>query len=265
MTEQAHQLRPDEHSGKTEFALEFRAAGVDFTAPNGEPVAAVASLDLAVRRAETLCIIGTSGCGKTTLIKMVNRLVDLSRGDVLFEGVSVRDQPAQELRLRMGYVIQSGGLFPHMHVERNVGLLAELAGWSPDRISERVRTLLRLVHLDPDEVALRRPSQLSGGQRQRVGVARALLMDPPLLLMDEPFGALDNITRTRLRREFKDLKETTGQTTLLVTHDLREAFELGDRVALLDAGQLCQVGTEEDFRDRPEGDFVQGFVQEHFG
>lgn len=160
----------------------------------------------------------------------------------------------------MGYVIQSGGLFPHLDVAENVGLLCSLEGWAPERTQARVRELLELVHLPPDEYGRRRPGELSGGERQRVGVARALALDPPLLLMDEPFGALDPITRDRLRAEFRELKETVEKTTVFVTHDVAEAFDLGDRVALMDGGRLVQVGTAAEFRDSPAAGFVTRFI-----
>jgi osmoprotectant transport system ATP-binding protein len=164
----------------------------------------------------------------------------------------------------MGYVIQNGGLFPHMTVERNCGLLCQLEGWSRGRVRSRVRELLQLVNLDPDEFGHRPPHELSGGQRQRVGVARALALDPPIVLMDEPFGALDPITRSQLHGEFEQLKATVRKTVLFVTHDMPEAFKLGDRIAILDKGRLVQVGTESDFRDRPTSAFVEDFVRAHF-
>jgi osmoprotectant transport system ATP-binding protein len=245
-------------------AVEFRAVGKDFLDPTGRLVPAVLSVDLAVRTGETLCIIGTSGSGKTTLLKMVNRLVEPTRGTVQVGGLGVADQDPIALRRSIGYVIQSGGLFPHMTVERNIGLLADLEGWDPERRRTRVHELLALVHLPPSDFLERMPDELSGGQRQRVGVARALVLDPPVVLMDEPFGALDPITRITLRDEFVDLKSAVGKTVVFVTHDMAEAFALGDRVALMDAGRLVQVGIEADFRQRPAEPFVTEFLGRHF-
>jgi osmoprotectant transport system ATP-binding protein len=236
----------------------------DFVGKDGQVVHALRDVSLEVREGETLCLIGTSGSGKTTLLKLINRLLEPTRGRVLVQGRDVREQPVVDLRRRLGWVIQSGGLFPHMTVARNVGLLCELEGWEPPRVQARVRELLDLVHLPPDDFAARRPSELSGGQRQRVGVARALALDPPVVLMDEPFGALDPITRTQLRSEFAELRTRVAKTVVFVTHDMREAFELGDRVALLDGGRLVQVGTEREFREQPAEDFVVEFLRMHF-
>ncbi len=245
-------------------AVAFRGVRKEFPAPDGGVVAAVDDVTLEVAEGETLCLIGTSGSGKTTLLRMVNRLEEPTRGAVLVRGEDVATHDAVRLRRGTGYVIQSGGLFPHMTVERNVGLLCELEDWDADSRRARVRELLAMVHLPPDEFAERMPHELSGGQRQRVGVARALALDPPLVLMDEPFGALDPITRATLRDEFAELRAAVRKTVVLVTHDMAEAFALGDRIALLDAGRLRQVGTAEDFRERPADDFVARFLAEHF-
>jgi osmoprotectant transport system ATP-binding protein len=244
--------------------IAFEHVSRDFVGEDGRVVHAVRDVSLDVREGETLCLIGTSGSGKTTMLRLVNRLLEPTAGRVRVGGRDVREVDAIGLRRGLGWVIQSGGLFPHMSVARNVGLLCELEGWEPARVRSRVTELLELVHLPPDEYAQRRPSELSGGQRQRVGVARALALDPPVVLMDEPFGALDPITRRRLRAEFTELRARVRKTVLFVTHDLREAFELGDRVALLDEGRLVQTGTEREFRERPADAFVTEFLSAHF-
>jgi osmoprotectant transport system ATP-binding protein len=191
-------------------------------------------------------LLGESGCGKTTTLRLVNRLLVPVSGEVLVEGRDTREWNPIALRRRTGYVIQDAGLFPHYTVERNVALVPTLEGWDERRVRERVRELLQLVGLDPEKFAARYPSELSGGQRQRVGVARALAADPPLLLMDEPFGALDPLTRAGLQREFAALQKRLAKTVVFVTHDVREALSLGTRVALMRAGRILLL-------DRPEG------------
>ncbi|MCB9896709.1 MAG: ATP-binding cassette domain-containing protein [Planctomycetes bacterium] len=228
-------------------------------------VVAVDDLTLSVGYGRRLALIGTSGSGKTTSLEMVNRLVEPSAGRVLVGGVPNDALDVIALRRSLGYVVQSGALMPHLDVAANVGLLPRLEGWEPARIRKRVRELLELVHLPPDDYGHRHPAELSGGERQRVGVARALALDPPMLLMDEPFGALDPVTRISLRDEFRDLSRSLGKTIVLVTHDLEEAFALGDEVALLHDGRLCQAGSEDDFRHRPADDFVEAFVQGFVG
>jgi osmoprotectant transport system ATP-binding protein len=223
-------------------------------------VVALEGLDLTVGTGETVCLIGTSGSGKTTALKMVNRLIEPTSGDIVIDGTSVADADLIALRRSIGYVIQRGGLFPHMTVAGNIGLLCRLEGWDREKVKERVWELLELVDLPPSEFAKRKPSELSGGQQQRVSIARSLAFDPDMVLMDEPFGALDPITRNELHGEFLELKSKVGKTMLLVTHDLSEAFKLGDRIALLHKGRLIQAGTEDDFRQRPASDFVEHFV-----
>ena len=198
----------------------------------------ISDLNLTVRRGETVVLLGESGCGKTTTLKLVNRLLTPSAGEVLVEGKATTAWDPITLRRRIGYVIQEGGLFPHFIIARNVGLVPDLSGWDRERTRERVRELLQLVGLDPDHFAERYPRELSGGQRQRVGVARALAADPPLLLLDEPFGALDPLTRASLQREFADLTKRLGKTAILVTHDVREALILASRIGLMHKGQL---------------------------
>jgi len=191
---------------------------------------------------ETVALVGRSGAGKSTILKLINRMLDPSEGRVLVDGRDTLAWPSTELRRRTGYVLQEVGLFPHMDVARNVGLVPSLAGWAPERIAARSRELLELVGLPPGEFAHRWPDQLSGGERQRVGVARALAADPPVVLMDEPFGALDPVTRAELHREFARIQEQVRKTIVIVTHDMREAFSLADRVGVLDAGSLVACG-----------------------
>ena len=214
----------------------------------------ITDLNLTVQRGETLVLLGESGCGKTTTLKLVNRLFEPSGGEVRVEGKTTTAWDPIALRRRIGYVIQEGGLFPHFSIARNVGLVPALAGWEQQRIDERVRELLSLVGLDPARFAERYPRELSGGQRQRVGVARALAADPPLLLLDEPFGALDPLTRASLQREFADLTTRLGKTAILVTHDVREALILARRIGLMHKGRLLLLETPKQFlaSDHPQ-------------
>jgi osmoprotectant transport system ATP-binding protein len=224
--------------------VEFR--NVTYTVPNSS-TAIISNLNLTVERGETLVLLGESGCGKTTTLKLVNRLYTPTAGDVLVEGKPTTEWDQIGLRRHIGYVIQEGGLFPHFTIARNVGLVPALLAWSETKIAERVRELLEMVGLDPGRFSARYPRELSGGQRQRVGVARALAADPPLLLLDEPFGALDPLTRASLQKEFADLARRLEKTAILVTHDVREALSLGDRIALMDAGQIVLLETPQGF------------------
>ena len=225
--------------------VEFVAAG--FRLPGGR--ALLDALSLAVEEGETLAVIGRSGSGKTTALKLVNALLMPTMGEVRVAGRATTAWDAIRLRRRTGYVIQEMGLFPHLTVARNVGLVPELEGWPAERIGKRVEELLALVGLPAAEFAARYPHQLSGGQRQRVGVARALAADPPLLLLDEPFGALDPITRAELQREFRALQARLRKTAIFVTHDMREAALVGDRIAVVAGGRLRAVATPEALRE----------------
>ena len=225
--------------------VEFVAAG--FRLPDGR--ALLDALSLAVEEGETLAVIGRSGSGKTTALKLVNALLMPTMGEVRVAGRATSAWDAIRLRRRTGYVIQEVGLFPHLTVARNVGLVPELEGWPRERIGQRVEELLALVGLPAAEFAGRYPHQLSGGQRQRVGVARALAADPPLLLLDEPFGALDPITRAELQREFRALQARLRKTAIFVTHDMREAALVGDRIAVVAGGRLRAVATREALRE----------------
>ena len=206
----------------------------------------LSGFNLLVEGGETVVLLGRSGSGKTTSLKLVNRLVTPTSGEVLVKGVPNGDGDLIRLRRSIGYVIQDVGLFPHFTVERNIGLVPKIEGWSEERIRARIQELLHMVGLDP-EIASRYPNQLSGGQRQRVGVARALAADPEILLMDEPFGALDPLTRDELQREFLLLQQRLHKTVVFVTHDLREALRLGGRIALMEAGRLVTVLSPGEF------------------
>ena len=208
----------------------------------------ISDLNLTVERGETLVLLGESGCGKTTTLKLVNRLLEPSSGEVVVDGKATTAWDPIALRRHIGYVIQEGGLFPHFTIARNVALVPSLSGWDKQRTNERVYELLNLVGLDPYRFAERYPRELSGGQRQRVGVARALAADPPLLLLDEPFGALDPLTRAGLQREFSDLSRRLGKTAILVTHDVREALALATRIGLMHKGQLLLLESPDGFR-----------------
>jgi osmoprotectant transport system ATP-binding protein len=221
---------------------------------------AVDDLSLSVDAGEFVALIGPSGCGKSSTLRLVNRLVERSGGEIRFAGQDITRFRPEELRRRIGYVIQSVGLFPHWTVERNIATVPELLGWPRPRIRERVTELLGLLHLDAARVRGQYPHQLSGGQQQRVGVARALAADPEMLLMDEPFGALDPITRDALQIELARIHKATGKTILFVTHDMQEALLLATRIAVMDRGRLVQVGTPLELLSRPDSAFVQDFV-----
>jgi osmoprotectant transport system ATP-binding protein len=228
--------------------------------PAGSP-AAVTDLSLTIPAGEICVLVGPSGCGKTTTMKMINRLIEPTSGRITIDGEDVMALPAVELRRRIGYVIQQVGLFPHLTVAENVAVVPRLLRWTPARITERVEELLDLVRLDPATYRDRYPSALSGGERQRVGVARALAADPPLMLMDEPFGAVDPILRDRLQNEFLRLQARVRKTIVFVTHDVDEAIKMADRIAILQrAGVLAQFDTPDAILAAPASDFVEHFV-----
>ncbi|MBC8166102.1 MAG: ATP-binding cassette domain-containing protein [Bryobacteraceae bacterium] len=204
-------------------------------------------IDLVVGRGETVVLLGRSGSGKTTLLRCINGLMEPTSGDVLIQGKSTREQDMVNLRRRIGYVIQDGGLFPHFTVERNVAVVPRLEKWPEDRVRERVTSLLGMVGLPPEEYSARYPRQLSGGQRQRVGIARALAADPAILLLDEPFAALDPITRFELQKKFLELRNALGKTAVFVTHDVREALMMASKLVLLKDGQIELVATAAEF------------------
>lgn len=222
---------------------------------------AVQALDLDVRRGDLVCLVGPSGCGKSTTLRMVNRLIEPSSGRIFLDGDDVTTVDPVQLRRRMGYVIQQIGLFPHQTIETNVATVPDLVGWDKGRKRQRVAELLDLVGLDPARYAKRYPHELSGGQRQRVGVARALAADPPVLLMDEPFGAVDPIARDRLQAQFREIQSELGKTVLLVTHDIDEAVRLADKVVVLSqGGVLEQYADPATVLGTPANDFVADFV-----
>jgi osmoprotectant transport system ATP-binding protein len=220
---------------------------------------AVDELSFEVPAGDICVLIGPSGCGKTTALKLVNRLISMTTGEITIDGRSVNELELTDLRRGIGYVFQEIGLFPHMTIEDNVGSVPRLLGWSKERIRERARELLELVGLDPDDLR-RYPGEFSGGQQQRVGVARAMAADPPIMLMDEPFGAIDPITRDRLQNDFLRLHRQVRKTVIFVTHDIDEAIKMGDRIAIMRDGRLVQWGTADELLASPADDFVASFV-----
>lgn len=219
---------------------------------------AVDEISFQANEKEILVLLGTSGCGKTTTLKMINRLIDPDSGQVLIDGKNILLQKPEQLRRTIGFVMQHGGLFPHYTVAQNIAVVPDLQKTEKAITRQRTEELIHKLHL-PEDILSRFPHQLSGGQQQRVGIARALIANPPILLMDEPFGALDNITKTDIHSEFKSLDELKNKTTILVTHDVQEAFELGHRICLMDKGKIVQTGTPHEIIYRPKNDFVKGF------
>ena len=222
--------------------------------------AAITDLNLHIQQGELLVLLGPSGSGKSTVLKMVNRMTSHDAGQIFFNGREINSFNIQDLRRRMGYAIQSVGLFPHRTVAHNIATVPKLLGWDAQRVQARVNELLKLLTMDPEQYASRYPHQLSGGQQQRVGVARALAADPDVLLMDEPFGALDPVTRAALQLALKKIHRATGKTILFVTHDIDEALLLATRIVLLNHGHIAQVGTPLELLQRPANDFVANFL-----
>ncbi|WP_406620903.1 betaine/proline/choline family ABC transporter ATP-binding protein [Bacillus atrophaeus] len=220
---------------------------------------AVNSINLKIEKGEFICFIGPSGCGKTTTMKMINRLIEPSSGTISIDGENIMEQDPVELRRKIGYVIQQIGLFPHMTIQQNIALVPKLLKWPEEKRKERARELLKLVDMGPEYLD-RYPHELSGGQQQRIGVLRALAAEPPLILMDEPFGALDPITRDSLQEEFKKLQKTLHKTIVFVTHDMDEAIKLADRIVILKAGEIVQVGTPVEILRNPADEFVEEFI-----
>ena len=227
---------------------------------NGVP--AVKNISFEVKENETLVLLGTSGCGKTTTLRMLNRLIDSDTGTITINNKNIISQPAEELRRGIGYVLQNHGLFPHYNVAENISIVPKLLDWDKERISSRTNELLKKLQLSENS-SIAYPNELSGGQQQRVGLARALAANPPILLMDEPFGALDPITKAGIHKEFKELDELKKKTIVLVTHDVQEAFELGDRICLMDKGEIMQIGTPSELLFRPANDYVKSFFDKH--
>lgn len=227
---------------------------------NGKP--AVDTISFQANDKEILVLLGTSGCGKTTTLKMINRLIEADSGNILIDGKNIRYQKVEELRMGIGFVMQHSGLFPHYTIRQNIAVVPELLKWDKQKIQKRTEELLHKLHLSED-VLSRFPNELSGGQQQRVGIARALIANSPILLMDEPFGALDNITKVDIHSEFKSLEELKNKTIILVTHDVQEAFELGHRICLMDKGKIIQTGTPKEILYRPTNDFVKDFFAEN--
>ncbi len=244
-------------SNKGAAPLEFRDVTKRYP---GTEKAALENLSFTVPAGEVCVLVGPSGCGKTTAMRLVNRMIDLTSGDILIDGNSVMQQEPTDLRREIGYVIQQIGLFPHLSINSNISVVPRLLGWDKRRCATRAAELLDLIGL-PEEMGTRYPSQLSGGQRQRVGVARALAADPPLMLMDEPFGAIDPINRDRLQNEFLRLQREIRKTIVFVTHDIDEAIKMGDKIAILrEGGDLVQYDSPDNILANPADDFVAQFV-----
>lgn len=248
-------IEPDRH--RTGSQITFTGVGKTYA---NAPRPSVHDVSLTIEPGEFVVLLGPSGCGKTTLLKMVNRLIEPTSGTIELDGRDIRSLKTEHLRRGIGYVIQQTGLFPHMRIEDNVAVVPSLLGWDKRRISGRVDELLTLVGLPPDDYRRRYPSQLSGGEQQRVGLARALAADPSTMLMDEPFGALDAITRTRLQTELLQIHQQIGKTILFVTHDIDEAVRLADRIVVMRAGAVVQYATPLEIVMHPADDFVRDLV-----
>ncbi|HEV8084274.1 MAG TPA: ATP-binding cassette domain-containing protein [Chitinophagaceae bacterium] len=221
---------------------------------------AVDKISFEISEAENVVLLGTSGCGKTTTLRMINRLIEISSGSIYVAGKNIKEVSPEDLRRNIGYVLQHNGLFPHYTIAENIAVVPNLLQWPKNKIAKRVSELLEQLSL-PQEYLSLYPTQLSGGQQQRVGLARALAADPPVLLMDEPFGALDAVTRGNITKEFSQLEVLKKKTIVLVTHDIREAFDMGDKILLMDKGRIVQSGTPTDLLFKPANEFVSGFFE----
>lgn len=231
---------------------------IDSVSKNFDGKPAVDNISLQANDKEILVLLGTSGCGKTTTLKMINRLIEADSGNIWIDGKNIRDQNVENLRMGIGFVMQNSGLFPHYTIKENIATVPNLLKWDKKKIENRTEELLIKLNLSTD-ILSRFPNELSGGQQQRVGIARALIANAPILLMDEPFGALDNITKADIHSEFKSLEELKNKTIILVTHDVQEAFELGHRICLMDKGKIIQTGTPKEMLYHPKNDFVKDF------
>ena len=252
------ELGSSPRGGRGGSEIEYRNVSKQYDGSGGP--AAVADISLRINRGELVVLLGPSGCGKTTLLKLTNRLFEPTSGTITIDGEDTRSLAPAELRRHMGYVIQQTGLFPHLRIDANIAVVPRLLGWKRDRIRQRVTELLEIVGLDPDTFRRRFPSQLSGGQQQRVGLARALAGEPGTLLMDEPFGALDAITRTRLQDEVRRIHRQMSQTIIFVTHDIEEALRLADRIVIMRDGGVVQYDTPLKIITEPTNDFVAELV-----
>lgn len=219
---------------------------------------AVDAISFQANDKEILVLLGTSGCGKTTMLKMINRLIEVDSGTILIDGKNIQSQKVEEIRMGIGFVMQHSGLFPHYTIQQNIAVIPDLLKWDKKKTDGKIRELLHKLHLS-EEILTRFPNELGGGQQQRVGIARALIADSPVLLMDEPFGALDNITKSDIHTEFKLLEELKNKTIILVTHDVQEAFDLGHKICLMDKGKIIQTGTPKEMLYQPQNDFVKNF------
>lgn len=224
---------------------------------------AVDNISFNINEGEFFVLIGPSGCGKTTTLKMINRLIDLSEGYIYFNNKPISDYPVYEMRWDIGYVLQQIALFPHMTIKENIAQVPQMKKWKDKDIDQRVDELLDMVGLEPEKYKNRKPEELSGGQRQRVGVIRALAADPPVILMDEPFSALDPISREKLQDDLLNLQQKIKKTIIFVTHDIQEAMKLGDKICLLNEGRIEQIDTPEGFKDHPQSEFVKQFMGSH--
>ena len=236
--------------------IEFINVGMTYPCGN----VGLKNINLTINESEITVFIGPSGSGKTTLLKMINRLEDNTTGEVKINGKNVKEYNIHKMRWDIGYALQQVALFPHMNVEENIAIVPELKKWKKEKINARIDELLHMVGLEPEKYRKRKPSELSGGEAQRIGIARALAADPKIILMDEPFSALDPITRASLQEDVKKLQKQINKTIVFVTHDIEEAFLLGDKICIIQDGELIQTGTKQEIISNPKNDFVKKFI-----